>query len=607
VLTGAAGAGKTGAMILLLLAALEHRRTAAPDEREQVPVPVWLTLGGWNPEQQSLSEWVAASIYRDHAYLQAPEFGRGAAVGLLRSGRVALFLDGLDEMAPGMRVRALQEVEEASTGLRIVITSRFDEYRRAASNARWTNVADVELCPVNPATAAAYLLADQRGGQRQRWEQVGDFLEAHPDGIAARVLNTPLNLSLAREAYQAADPRELTAKFSDEQALRVHLIDRLLTNAYPDARDLSNLTYWLGWIAHHMGRHRRDLAWWQIPTWMKLWIRRLSVGLVLGTIGFVGAGQVFGAKFEPMNGTLLALAMGVTIGVLYAASVEDEYSPVGVSLRRRDRRELTATVQARASNGLVVAGVAGLVIWLGLLLAGDVVESPFVMVVGGVAFALTLGMVFGLASALIAMVLPVASKHGDPRLRVAIRAAGRGGFAGGVLVGLAAGIYLWLSGYVELKQGLSGGLLLGLVVGLIIELMGVVDAHATAPQSHVAATPDSAFSADRRAAIILGLASGLVSGILSGVALRSLAVGLTIGLLMALAETFRRPSVLIVIAQIILSADRKRGHIRFMPLLRCANRSQLLRQVGTLYQFRHAAVQDHLATLYLRVTSNQQL
>lgn len=44
VLIGGPGAGKTGAMILLLLAGLSRRSSLARDQRAKVPVPVWLTL-----------------------------------------------------------------------------------------------------------------------------------------------------------------------------------------------------------------------------------------------------------------------------------------------------------------------------------------------------------------------------------------------------------------------------------------------------------------------------------------------------------------------------------------------------------------------------------
>lgn len=72
VLLGGPGAGKTGTMILLLLAALEHRYSVPEARRSEVPVPAWLTLGGWNPTTHTLHQWAAATMYRDHPYLRAP-------------------------------------------------------------------------------------------------------------------------------------------------------------------------------------------------------------------------------------------------------------------------------------------------------------------------------------------------------------------------------------------------------------------------------------------------------------------------------------------------------------------------------------------------------
>ena len=52
VLIGDPGAGKTGAMILLLLEALRYRQRMPETARTDVPVPVWLTLGSWDPGVQ---------------------------------------------------------------------------------------------------------------------------------------------------------------------------------------------------------------------------------------------------------------------------------------------------------------------------------------------------------------------------------------------------------------------------------------------------------------------------------------------------------------------------------------------------------------------------
>ncbi|MCA1675434.1 MAG: hypothetical protein LC799_25700, partial [Actinobacteria bacterium] len=136
VLLGGPGAGKTGAMILLLLAALEHRRSVPEAQRGDVPVPVWLTLGGWDPTTRTLHQWAATTTYRDHPYLRAPDYGPDAAADLLRTGRVSLFLDGLDEMSPAAQGKALAGVEQEAAGLRIVLSSRPDEYGQALAQGR---------------------------------------------------------------------------------------------------------------------------------------------------------------------------------------------------------------------------------------------------------------------------------------------------------------------------------------------------------------------------------------------------------------------------------------------------------------------------------------
>jgi hypothetical protein len=56
VLIGDPGAGKTGAMILLLLEALQYRQRMPDASRIGVPVPVWLTLGSWDPGVQGLRD-----------------------------------------------------------------------------------------------------------------------------------------------------------------------------------------------------------------------------------------------------------------------------------------------------------------------------------------------------------------------------------------------------------------------------------------------------------------------------------------------------------------------------------------------------------------------
>jgi hypothetical protein len=64
--------------------------------------------------------------------------------------------------------------------------------------------------------------------------------------------------------------------------------------------------------------------------------------------------------------------------------------------------------------------------------------------------------------------------------------------------------------------------------------------------------------------------------------------GLAVGLVRG-----RGPALQLAMVEAIWELRRKR--VRFMPLLQTALHKQVLRQAGTVYQFRHAALQDLLA------------
>jgi hypothetical protein len=100
VIVGAPGSGKTGAAALLVLAALEHREQVPGKDRPQVPVPVLVTLHGWDPETQDVQAWLVRRLQRDYR-LFAGEGGAAQAAELVRTGRIAVLLDGLDEIPSG--------------------------------------------------------------------------------------------------------------------------------------------------------------------------------------------------------------------------------------------------------------------------------------------------------------------------------------------------------------------------------------------------------------------------------------------------------------------------------------------------------------------------
>jgi hypothetical protein len=541
VLLGGPGAGKTGAMILLLLAGLHWRASLGGQQRAKVPVPVWLTLGGWDPVATSLQQWAADAMNRDHPALRAVEYGPDATDGLLRGGRVALFLDGLDEMPEGLRARALKRVDEEALGLRVVVTSRPEEYRGAVQLSGLSNTAVIELRPVRPNAAAAYLQHGRTGTARHQWEHVGAYLKRNPDSVAARALDNPLTLSLARDSYTNQDPTVLTdpGRFPTEDALREHLIDQLLITTYPDEHQRAHATRWLAWIAQQMGPSR-DLPWWEIPAWIPQWklriTRALSVGLAVGATTAFAASHLLGLVIGHLYGPVAPITAGM---VAWAAA------SVGSDLRGglNDTPRMLTPRWPRTR------------------------QLPRILT-RGLGIGLTVGLGVGLAGALAA------------------------GFVSGSTALAGSGFTV----------SLLVGFVFGTVVGLVLVLRGVwAIPIAVSPSASAAST----YRADLRTGVIAGLMTGLIGGLTAGVAAGLMfgpifgsEAAVMFGLGTGLTTWFLTAQVpLVKLTELVLACQRS-GRVHFQHLLEEALRRQVLRQAGAVYQFRHAALQDRLAETY---------
>jgi hypothetical protein len=528
VVLGGPGAGKTAAMLLLLIDILNHWRPGSDQ-----PVPMWLTLGGWNPKTSSLRDWAATTLARDYPGLSAPAHGGPhTTTELIRAGRIALFLDGLDEMAPTIQGQALRTIDREAAGLRVVLTSRPTEYRAALAAGRLYGAAVVNVLPVNVEDATAFLLAEQLGERRHTWRHVTDCLRNHPDSVAARTLTTPMALSLARETYGHADPTDLfdTNAYPDPDALLQHLLACSLVQAYPDPAERQHATQWLSWIAQHMDTHR-DLRWWDILTWTSRWQLRLATtltvaltggllyGLMGALIGVPTAGLAAGLTDGLMSGLIGGIAFGVMSGVVGRLIVV----PRAATLRWPTRKELCAALVLGVEFGLVFVLIFG----LGFM--------PELGLESRLELGFTFGLAFGLGLVLKSIwFVPLPTAHATDPLE-AYQVDRRCSLTMGLAVGIACGI--------------ACGFIIGLDYGFIIGLLA-------------------------------GLGAGLGAMVF---------VGPTLGLVAGLG-----PALLLTIGQMIWWVRGQR--VQFLPLLQAALHRQVLRQAGAVYQFRHAALQDFLKT-----------
>jgi hypothetical protein len=256
--------------------------------------------------------------------------------------------------------------------VRVVLTSRPAEWADARGTRTLAHAAVLQLLPVDAATAAAFLTADQTDPQQLRaWQDVAEHLERFPDGVLARGLDSPLTLSLARDTYQDSSPRELlTGSFPDEATLREHLLDRVLPQAYPDEHEQAEAAYWLSWIAARMGSSR-DLSWWTVSRWahpVKILVLQAALVLLCSPLLVVLLVQVVSFEFPRPSWSWALPWLPVVLAVAWLALSRRKYRPALLRPHKPRRAEL-----ARAAPAFLLGAVGG---WpLGLVIADRVVPS----------------------------------------------------------------------------------------------------------------------------------------------------------------------------------------------------------------------------------------
>lgn len=575
VVLGEPGAGKTALAVLMILGMLSN-----PEPRE--PVPVLLPLSSWDPRDEHLYTWLANKLIEEYPGLgNAAAYGPHAAQRLVADGHVMPVLDGLDETPPEMQAAAIEAIDHAAAGGRpLVVTCRSAEYEAAVlrGGAILAAATLVEIQPVDVEDAARFLTARQPAGDA-RWHSVIEYLRRHPNGPLAQVMSNPLMVDLARTAYSgpAADPAKLSAaaNFPDRASLEEHLLGAFLPAAYPrqlprpaSAAEIhppvlyqyepEKARRWLTFLAQHLRRARtRDIAWWQLADAIP-WLTR---GLIFGlppAVFFAITGDVAG-------GYTIGIAYGVAFALAGFAtnSLGKRSGPLRVELRFRGTglrflgRFAIGSVIAvglglgwSLSLGLVLVLVLvfglglGAQVWLDAPADANRVSSPLMVLkqervaslLFTLSFLLSLGTFYAVADTFTKQVrfVPVLGGSFD------------------VALALAAGLAGALLG--RFAFGRPGSVAYGLATAAV-------------------------------GGLVFPRAASLSAGVLAG-ALFGIAVGLTIFLSRAWGS--------FILARVWF-ATRGQAPLGLMRFLADAHRRAVLRQIGAVYQFRHARLQDNLA------------
>lgn len=566
-------------------------KARVPDE----PVPVLLPIAGWDPiRHPRLQDWLAERLLADHPALRAAEIGPTVVQALIAEGQILAVLDGLDELPPPSRAHVLKALNRSLGGdNQLILTSRTTEYADAVTAAGdvLTSAAVLEAQPLSTADVADYLQRALPPTPGPVWSRVLTGLRSRSQSgdpasgattaskAIADVTTTALGLWLLRTVYTApgANLTELldTDRFPTTAALHAHLLDQLipaLISSRPPSsnpaesfrprrqRDPNDARRWLSYLARLLTHPRnpdrtprtRDLAWWRIAQ-------------------------------DSTTPTRFGVSAGLTSGIAAACTLW--------------------------------------ILVLTLSLTNDFPSGLWRTLWGGLVFALVIGVSLGgfIGSSSTGWI-PEEPGFADLSLRnrggLLIRTLGKntmGGVAAGFGMGLFCGALVALSGWhsdhaangllSQIILGLMVGSILGVVAGLVLGFgVGLTKWLENPASAEQVSTPLSNWRSDRTLNLIrmitLTLAVGLLTWLLAKIVLKpEAAIGAVVGLVLAsglrLGKHHAWMAYVIAIRRLARRGDLPHDLMHFLD---DAHRLGLLRAVGPIYQFRHAELQDHLAT-----------
>lgn len=319
VIRGEASSGKSVLARQLMAELLKKRR-------QDDPVPVFFPLWSWNPEQQSLHDWMKYRIGLAYPELgEQATYGPSAIADLVDQGRVLPILDGLDALPRTWRDEVLGNGELMSQAP-LVITGRTDVV---------TDIDDLVMIEPGqvPDKESDRFLREITGKKVNVFDdlkgQFADVVGGGADEELHRILSRPRIIYLASIVYQAPHkPCDPVAQSNIAAGLHVRVEGFLFRNLIPALLPkgaswcrtfpwyAAGAAKWLQRLARLDLRDPEDpgrtdlddpaasrIAWWNLHRSVPF-LRRYQAplrGLVAGLIAF-GAGMLIFRYYPPGYG-----------------------------------------------------------------------------------------------------------------------------------------------------------------------------------------------------------------------------------------------------------------------------------------------------------------
>lgn len=602
VILGEAGAGKSVLAMLLTLGILEN---LAPGER----VPLLLPIASWNPTAEQPREFIVRRLREEYMFLTGPRpRGQDLAELLVTRGRILPILDGLDELPVAWHSLAIESLDRFAASSALVVTCRATDYEQAVARtgSLLSRAAVLEMKPVGVKRVIAFLSHPAPG--RDRWRAVFKHLRKHPDDALAQALSRPLMTALARITYQARDtnPAELLEK-TDFSGITGSLIGSFVSSVYrsdsspggqpwrPYAPDRA--VHWLGSLAYQLYRAgTRDLWWWELRAdvlWRRPGSARSSAYFVrphlfsqwvLGPLrslrseepailgGFLAGCLVIGSAFGSAlaAGSRLAVVASITVALIITVSAAELFRmlwPAGYPPYITQRRKPLPERLVGIPNIRLMKITLGVTVGVFYATAIHVLPGPPPSRIVLLSYALVGGIIGGLP--------PVRSAP----------------IAFGVLFGVMVG---------ELINSALLGLLGGVACGMIATIAPNLSLPVRMRRSGPRMTTHTNYRNAAAAAIQYALTGGIVFGVGANFVSRGPGVlfsAVIAGLVYAFAAAYCAGLWPLTRFRLTHALLASRGWLpwHLWTFLEDAHRRGVLRQAGTVWQFRHALLQNYLA------------
>jgi NACHT domain-containing protein len=637
VVLGTSGSGKTVLLIRLVLDLIEGRSPGAP-------VPVLVPAVGWDPDREGLWDWIGRKAMETDPWLtdcpsaDDPDVTR---FDLLRQhSRILPILDGIDELSAPAMHDALRKIESSlrnSEGIVVSSQTRpYTELMDSPDGRRLSQAPGIEISALDADESFAYLIARAANDDADQWRSVR--AAAEPGSALAEVFSTALMVSLADRIYNPGPeplsrlrerPTHLLSVGQEADAVQAYLVESFVPAAYRSSRRparagsesagrfrsgrvaTADAERWLTVLARTMqttGPGRASFAWWELADAAPAWWPAVVVGL-LGAVPAGLAGWV-----NPPSG------VGLGVGLVTALCI-------GLGTRRLVGRHWPEhPYLIESSAGAVGAGlISGLV--GGMLGASFREAGALGGITGGIAIGFGVGaitgalpgFVGGLIGAFFGEVL-AGHGHGWPAgaasalgaavtLGIVTRKTGRRiPVRGGTWA--ASGLYrgLVVGGVMSAAIGLGTVHRKGAVIGSVAALVAFTALGLMAGLTSESAIPDQATTsmqnvlrADRLTFWLFALVGG-ISGLLA-IFLVNPRVAIAGGICGALGLSFFQAAWGRYVLARLWFASRRELPLDLIGFLEDARRRDVLRQVGSRYEFRHAQLRQHFETRSTSVRS----